>query len=223
MTALAPILDWGDLPDGTLAPKLDTLVLLNRDLRPDTDLSKLSRFGDDCWDLNPAVFEDHMSSMVVNFTLLPIEMRLAAKFYVWQLLNHTEARTFRRAGTGRIAVRTVANAFLNGMKFVLEWFAEQGVTEFCQVTDALLDDYLVALLDHEVPLERCYRRITEIRRLLGPPAHPAVHNAAPGLSSLGWCRHKRPARSPPHVAGQPHPADRGAHDADAAGLGHPVR
>lgn len=165
MTVLAPILDWGDLPDGTLAPTLDTLVLLNRDLRPGTDLSKLSRFGDDCWDLNPAIFEDHMSSTVVNFTLLPTELRIAAKFYVWQLLNHAEARAFRRAGAGRIAVRTVANAFLNGMKFALEWFAEQGVTEFCQVTDALLDDYLAALLDDEVPLERCYRRLTEIRRL----------------------------------------------------------
>ncbi|MGI5194547.1 hypothetical protein ACQEVY_13085 [Streptomyces sp. CA-288835] len=92
-------------------------------------------------------------------------MRLAAKFYVWQLLNNTDVRAIRRAGSKRMAPRTIANSFINGLRFILEWLAKRGITEFCQVTNAVLDDYLIALVDDEVPLDRCYRRLVEIRRL----------------------------------------------------------
>ncbi|MFF1717216.1 hypothetical protein [Streptomyces sp. NPDC058268] len=165
MTTPAPLDVWGEIPEGTQWPGPDTLVLLNRDLRPQTELSRLSRFDDDRWDLNPAIFEDHYPSTTLNFALIPAELRLAAKFYIWQLLNHTEYRKVRGARGKRSAVVTIARAYANGLQLVLEWLAAQGVTQFCQVTDALLDDYLVALEDEEVTLDSRYRRLTEVRRL----------------------------------------------------------
>ncbi|WP_251059657.1 hypothetical protein [Streptomyces sp. ISL-21] len=140
-------------------------MLLNRDLRPGTDTSRLSRFREDQWDLSPAVFEDHARAVTLNFVQIPAGLRTTAKYYVWQLLNHTEPRTVRSAGGARIAVLTVSHLFVNYLRFVLQWFAEQGVTALSQVTQELLDNYLDALIDDAVPLDRCYRRLTEVRRL----------------------------------------------------------
>lgn len=164
MSAPAPQLTWGDVPDGTQWPDPDTLVLLNRDLRPDTDVSSLSRFREERWDLNAAIFEDHMTSITLNFARLPAALKQAAKYYLWQLLNHTESRRIRGSG-GRIAVLTVGHLLGNALQYVLKWLAEQGVNEFCQVTPELLDAYLDHLEDDEVPVEACYRRLAEIRRL----------------------------------------------------------
>ncbi|QIY93366.1 hypothetical protein HEP87_03380 [Streptomyces sp. S1D4-11] len=62
MTKLARQPTADEIPPGTQSPDPDTPVLLNRDLRPETDLSQLSKFRHDRWDLNPAVFADHSSS-----------------------------------------------------------------------------------------------------------------------------------------------------------------
>ncbi|MEU5108170.1 hypothetical protein AB0H07_38935 [Streptomyces sp. NPDC021354] len=164
MSTPEPLLTWGEIPEGTQWPDPDTLVLLNRELRPGTDMTRLSRFREDQWDLNAAIFEDHMGSVTVNFARLPSALRPAAKFYVWQLLNHTEPRRIRGSG-GRIAVLTVGHVVGGALQYVLKWLAGQAVTAFCQVTEELLDAYLDHLAEDEVPVDACYRRITEIRRL----------------------------------------------------------
>ncbi|WP_406263420.1 hypothetical protein OIA45_47675 (plasmid) [Streptomyces chartreusis] len=154
-----------EIPPGTRWPDPDTRVLLNRDLRPETDISQLSRFRHDRWDLNPAIFADHSSSYTLNFTMVPASLRLAAKHYVWQLLNHTEPPAMRGAGGTRIWITTIATQFNTALKFVLEWFADQGVTAFCQVTNAMLDAYLVEISSEPDAVESCYRKLTEVRRL----------------------------------------------------------
>ncbi|WP_433858472.1 hypothetical protein [Streptomyces kronopolitis] len=138
---------------------------MNRALRPDTDSSRLSRFADDRWDLNPAIFEDHARSTILNFNLITAEFRLTAKYYLWQLLNHTEHRAVRGTKNSRVAVPTIARLFTNALQFVLEWLAGQGVTAFSQVTLGLLEEYLDDLKDGEATLDRQYRCITEVRRL----------------------------------------------------------
>lgn len=155
----------GEVPVGTRWPEPDALVLANRDLRPGTDLSTLSRFRDECWDLNPAIFEDHYRSTTLNFTLVPHRLRPAAKFYLWQLLNHEDSRDARGRTGRRTAVSTIHFAFVSRLRFVLDLLDGQGIMEFSQVTNAMLDDYLDALEDEEVPLDSRYRRLTEVRRL----------------------------------------------------------
>ncbi|WP_406238428.1 hypothetical protein [Nocardia sp. NBC_01009] len=68
-------------------PQDDTLVLLNRELRPGTDPARLSRFGDDRWHLNEAIFEAAAQATSLPFASIPVTLRLIAKHYVWQLIN----------------------------------------------------------------------------------------------------------------------------------------
>ncbi|WP_051030086.1 hypothetical protein [Nocardia takedensis] len=152
------------LPDGTTWPDAHTLVLANRQIRPDVDPARLSRFADDRWDLNPAIFEDHARSQSLNFEVVAEPLRQAAKHYLWQLINHSRARTMRQSGS-RIAIHTIEILFYGALQHVLNWFAEQGITQFCQVTDEMLWDYLDALDQDRVAVAQRYRRITEIRRL----------------------------------------------------------
>ncbi|MGW7363203.1 hypothetical protein ACWGI8_07195 [Streptomyces sp. NPDC054841] len=153
------------LPDGTIWPGPDTIVLMSRQIRSDVDASRLSRFADNRWDLNPAIFEDHARSQTINFEVIPEPLRLAAKFYLWQLINHPKARTMRHSATGRMSVHTIEVFFYGALQHVLKWFAGQGITEFCQVTNEMLWNYLDALDDDEVSTHKRYRRITEVRRL----------------------------------------------------------
>ncbi|WP_446046371.1 hypothetical protein [Streptomyces olivaceus] len=171
MTSPAPILlgepDFlpDGLPDGTVWPGPDTLVLMNRQIRSDSDPARLSRFADDRWDLNPGIFEDHARSQTLNFEIIPEPLRLPTKFYIWQLINHPKARTLRRSATNRMALHTVEIFFYGSLQYVLKWFADQGITEFCQVTNDMLWDYLDALDEDGVAIHKRYRRITEVRRL----------------------------------------------------------
>ncbi|MCX5203922.1 hypothetical protein OG897_21005 [Streptomyces sp. NBC_00237] len=165
MSAVSPLVaDWDVPPEGTEWPGPDTLVLLHRPLRPGTDLKRLSRFADDRWDLDPAIFEDHAKAKSLNFAPIPGPLRLEAKHYVWQLLNHPRPGTMRRGTGNRPAPGTVLAAF-NPFKSFLSWLHRQNVTAFGHVTSALLDDYLADLGDEQISLERKYRRVTEVRRL----------------------------------------------------------
>lgn len=153
------------LPAGTIWPGPDTLVLMNRQIRSDADLARLSRFADDRWDLNAAVFENHTRSLSLNFEVIPGPLRLATKFYIWQLINHPKARSMRHSAKGRISMQSLSNLFFAYLPHVLKWFVDQGVTEFCQVTSEILWAYLDRLDDDEVSTNKRYRHIIEVRRL----------------------------------------------------------
>jgi hypothetical protein len=166
----AELPDRDAIPDGTQWPGPGTMVLLNRQLCPGTDMSTLSRFRDDRWDLNPAIFEDHLRSVSLNFGLIRATLRQAAKFYIWQLLNHTGPHRMARTGP-RMAVLTIQKVFNGDLQFVLGWFDKQGISAFCQVTPELLDRYLDELISQGIPVWQGYGRLREVRRLW---AHRAI-------------------------------------------------
>ncbi|MER7959904.1 hypothetical protein [Streptomyces sp. NPDC096030] len=155
---------WDVVPEGTEWPGPDTLVLLHRPLRPGTDLSRLSRFADDRWDLDPAVFEDHLSARSLNFAPVPGPLRHDAKCYLWQLLNHSSPGTMRRSYGDRPALGTILVGF-GPFKTFLSWLHGRRITAFGQVTLDLLDQYLVELGEQTISLQRKYRRVSEVRRL----------------------------------------------------------
>jgi integrase len=171
MTSPAPITLDGlaglpeGLPDGTTWPDANTIVLLNRQIRRDADSTRLSRFADHRWDLNPAVFEDHARSQTLNFEVIAEPLRQATKHYIWQLINHPRARTVRRSAMNRMAIHSIEIFFYGALQHVLKWFADQGVAEFCQISNEMLWEYLDALDDDQVAIAKRYRRLTEIRRL----------------------------------------------------------
>jgi hypothetical protein len=199
--AVAEILP-GQVPDGTEWPGPDTLVLLRRALRPGTDAARLSRFSDDRWSLDPAVFEDHAKARSLNFALVPQALRLEAKHYVWQLLNHHQPRAMPRAAATRPAVSTILASFPHFKAFAT-WLSGRGVVSFGQVTLELLDGYLRDLADEGPDLEQAYRRLAEVRRLwayravLPPgmrlPAPPPWAGKTPATCSAASAATPKPA------------------------------
>jgi hypothetical protein len=52
------------------------------------------------------VFEGHAPATGLSFSTVPSPLRLAAKHYVWQLLNNTQMKAMWK-GTGHPSVRTI--------------------------------------------------------------------------------------------------------------------
>lgn len=165
MTALAAELEPEEIPAGTYWPGPDTLVLLNRPLRPGTDPARLSRFRDQRWDLNAAVFADHTRACSINFALIPENLQLTTKHYIWQILNHPDPPALRAAKSTRIVISTITTSFNNYLQVVMRWLADQHVTELCQVTPELLDALLLDLQSEDIPLPIATKCLSEVRRL----------------------------------------------------------
>ncbi|MBC7304355.1 MAG: hypothetical protein H5T78_25845 [Nocardia sp.] len=144
-------------------PEPSTLVLMSRPLRPGTNTDRLSRFGQDRWDIDPAIFEDHFCAHSINFATIPPPLRHEVKIYFWQLLNHTGAARLR-GGNSRPSVRTVMAA-LGLLRPLLAWMNERSLTSFGQVTNPMLDDYLLALAEEPIRLQMKYQRLMEVKRL----------------------------------------------------------
>ncbi|MEU5641108.1 hypothetical protein [Streptomyces milbemycinicus] len=83
--------DTAPAPSAPVLPEPDTLVLLNRPLRPGTDPSTLSVFADQRWRLSPAVFEGHTTAFSIDFSPITAPFLHTVKTLTWLLLNHTSA------------------------------------------------------------------------------------------------------------------------------------
>ena len=120
MSAVAPADYWPEGPPGGLEwPASDTLVLLRRELVPGIDTATLCCFGEDQWRLSEAVFEQHETAVSVNFIAIPGPLRLAAKHYVWQLINHDAPTPLYRVTTERAAIRTILTGWPAFKEFLL--------------------------------------------------------------------------------------------------------
>ncbi|KUN90429.1 hypothetical protein, partial [Streptomyces caeruleatus] len=163
-TLSQPSADWDTVPVGTEWPGPDTVVLLHRPLRPGTNSLALSRFAEDRWNVDPAIFEEHANAKSLNFATIPRPLRQDAKHYIWQLINHPSPGSMRHSGGGRPAIATILTVF-SAFKAFMAWLHRQGITAFAQVTPALLDAYRLDLEDEHVSMWPKYRRAGEVRRL----------------------------------------------------------
>jgi integrase len=141
-----------------------TPVLLHRELIPGTDVSALSRFGQDRWHINEGIFEEDAAAYSFNFAAIPDPLRGFAKLYFWQVINRDSPSPLRRTATERPSLRTVANMWVPFRAF-MDWLHHRGITTMSQVTAELLDDYLIDVGNCDIALGLKYRRIVEIRRL----------------------------------------------------------
>jgi hypothetical protein len=149
MSIPAPEPAWTDLPGGAGWPGPETAVLLNRELVPEADTSKLSRFDQDRWHLNEAIFEQDAKPCSLNFAAIPAPLRLMAKHYIWQQINASAPPSIKR---GRSSIRTIHVGWVYFKAFTL-WLHSQGITALTQVTAESLDDYLTDLTEDD----RCRR------------------------------------------------------------------
>ncbi|MEU9405823.1 hypothetical protein AB0E08_08965 [Streptomyces sp. NPDC048281] len=128
-------------PSAPLLPEPDTLVLLNRPLRPGTDPSTLSVFADQRWRLSPAVFEGHTTAFSIDFSPITAPFLHTVKTITWLLLNHTSvgvSTLYFRPRT--LAITTITSTFRN-LRLFTDWLHGRGRTCFGEVLLADLDDY----------------------------------------------------------------------------------
>lgn len=140
------------VPDAGLSqPGPDTLVLFNRSLRPGTDRSRLSYFGQDRWALTPAVHHKHASAVTVDFAEVPEPFRQPVKQLAWLLLNHDLGSTSMayQFTASRPAIRTIT-ATVRFLRAFTQWLHARGITRFVDVTAAELDAYAVDVRAAEV-------------------------------------------------------------------------
>ncbi|WP_234790332.1 hypothetical protein [Mycolicibacterium mucogenicum] len=131
---------------------------------PGTDISALSLFGDDRWYLSAAMFEEHGTAASLNFASIPAPLRMAAKHYIWQLINRDYPVPFLRYGEERASIRTVVSSW-SAFKAFTAWLHGQKITEFAQVDADLLDAYVNDLAAQQIPMNHRFRRVWEVRRL----------------------------------------------------------
>ncbi|MQY09941.1 hypothetical protein SRB5_00450 [Streptomyces sp. RB5] len=135
------------LPDTTPAPSApalpepDTLVLLNRPLRPGTDPSTLSVFADQRWRLSPAVFEGHTTAFSIDFSPIAGPFLHTVKTLTWLLLNHTSAGVSTFYFRPRTLAITTITSMFRSLRLFTDWLHGRGRACFGEVSLADLDDY----------------------------------------------------------------------------------
>lgn len=87
---------------GVLNELANRFVLTGRPLNPAYSLQDTARFGDDAWDLRPAMFQQQMKALVLNFTPLPPAYRLTIKHLCFAMLCGDLPAAERRAGIASI-------------------------------------------------------------------------------------------------------------------------
>jgi integrase len=145
-------------------PAPHTLVLANRQLRPDAQPSLLSVFADDRWDLTAGVFEDHVLGVSVSFEFAPPRWRQDMKRYFWLLVNDPQPPGVRRAPTGRLALRSIP-LLAPKLGRLLAWCDARGIDRFGQLDTAALDLLLAHVRDLEASAGVKAGILTELHRL----------------------------------------------------------
>jgi hypothetical protein len=118
----------------------DEPVLAAMPLKPGVDPAELSRFGDDRWDLYPAIFRENLPTAhrTLDFTtMVDALQRLTAKEYLWARLNE------RRPGYQDRLAPSGAYAALRKLRpFMTFVQARTGAFILAAVDQDLLDAFL---------------------------------------------------------------------------------
>jgi hypothetical protein len=169
------------VPIQSLHRSPDDIVLASMPLREGTDRNRLSRFGDDRWDMTPAIFQTRARyvSGILDFTGIdcPFES-LTAKEYIHALLNERLSDGRARLYPG--SARTTLHHLQRFMAFVRRRLGRFDTT---RIDQDLIDSYRAALARESSAAPR------QMPRYLTPIIN--LHRLAPwltcgGLGFLPW-------------------------------------
>lgn len=121
----------------------DDIVLAGLALRPGTDLARLSRFGDDHWNLMPAFFRENAlrSNADLDFAAItdPVQQLIAREFIYARLHE-------RLPGSRACLAATAASGTLLMLKRFMAFVAAgAGRVDLAEIDQAMLDGYLAVL------------------------------------------------------------------------------
>jgi hypothetical protein len=144
----------------------DDVVLATVALKAGSDRASLARFGDDVWDVDPAIFQTTARNAfrVIDFRAIacPVE-RLTAKEYIFAWLN--EWLPDRATRLRPLATRAAVATLRHFMAFVRE---RHGRFDAALIDQDLLDAYLALQKSRNVLPSRigeCLRPIGQLHRL----------------------------------------------------------
>ena len=126
----------------------DALVTLAVRLPNDTDPGRVSRFGDDMWDLSPLARREHEPGRRINWATFPHELRGSFKHAGWALITlPTPEALLERAATSRVehpSAGTIA-AVTEQWRRYATWLAGRGITRLAEVDSACHEQWAAHL------------------------------------------------------------------------------
>jgi integrase len=182
-------------------PDDDTVILANRVVRPGTPQSRLSRFGDAVWILQPAHPDAHHVVNSLRWVRFPEQLVLVFKTFALAALDHPYPPVLaidRRSQ--RMAVDTVTMT-VRDLRVFAQWMSDQGLETLTEVTNGRLDAYRGHVLALAISALRKASLLSTVRVLWGfrdlLPEQCKLPEAAPwnGASGHGL------AKVPPHGGG----------------------
>ncbi|WP_433258269.1 hypothetical protein ACQPYK_22990 [Streptosporangium sp. CA-135522] len=191
-------------------PGPDTPVLANRPLRQDTEPRWLSVFGDDRWNMTPAIFDDNTKSVSIPFAKVPEPLRLQLKHVAWNLLNYDGDQVLRtyRLTRQRPSVQTVAALVRHLRSFTL-WMHTRGLRRFADVTTDDLDLYVEHVGTSQVSVALAEDLLTAVRwcwsRRLVLPADARLPEQPPWMGEAINDLVGRRSRPPVNLTPRIHP------------------
>jgi len=111
------------------------LVLAKRPLAPGVALTSTSRFGDDVWNLAPALTQLHQPSLILNFLTLPAPFREVAKELFFAFLTNDLP-----PGQEEVRITSIRTRF-SLLKEFLDWADQQGMQELSSLAEEDLKEY----------------------------------------------------------------------------------
>lgn len=113
----------------------DTLVLADRPLKPGTDLEATARFGQDVWDLVPAILQVQQLKQSIHFLTVPVQYRQTAKELFFALLRNDHPH-----GMPNSRISTIRGRFSQVRQFLL-WADKRGTASLHDLTAQDFKDY----------------------------------------------------------------------------------
>ena len=186
-------------------PWHDRPVLAGRPLRPGRRLEDTARFGQDVWDLTPAIFQKHMRALVLTFTPIPPAYRTPVKELCLVMLSGDLPPNEARPKIASICRHLV------DLKRFTQWLGTRPERPGRLLRELTTDD-LAAYADHltAVLASAASREVSEVAvRLLWRfrTMLPTDRLALDPLDADGWGNSKRrqaentTPRIPEHVMG----------------------
>ncbi|WP_406734689.1 integrase [Streptomyces sp. NBC_01108] len=158
-SSAAPASGNNSLPGQVLWPADDVLILRGRPVRIGTPPSRMSRFGDKIWHVQPAHRDAHVQISAISWSSFPAVLRQHFRTFFLAALDHPvpvepggRQRPAEQASIGSLPYWVI------DMRVLALWLDEQGIRDLSEVRDADLETFRTYVLS----LDRNGRRKSDL-------------------------------------------------------------
>ncbi|RSR98494.1 site-specific integrase [Streptomyces sp. WAC04189] len=156
----------GRVPGQALWPADDVLILRNRPVRIGTPPSRMSRFGDEQWHVQPAHRDAHLQISAISWSSFPAELRQHFRTFFLAALDHPVP--VEPGGRQRPAEQASVGSFpywVIDMRVLALWMDEQGCRDLSDVRNVDLASFRTYVLGLDRDGRRKSDLITAVRLL----------------------------------------------------------